>query len=322
MRILLTGVTGLLGRAMARQLVAAGHAVSGIADPSAREPASRRRLCLRRRSATRFCSGWPMPPMWCSTLPRSSRDVPDSAGIDGLVRVAHASARGGARLIFVSAAAGPPTLYEQAETLVASGWAPSLVVRIAPPVGRQLDWMICRTVASLLHSKTFGRAVAGAAFRRPASLPGARRRDQPHRGGRPGQPGRHRRRPPHAACCDPPASARGRARVHRLGPADARPRRRGATGGVAIRIRLAYKRCHRRYRARAGRPQARRHGHGDVPGHLPLPVEVAPPIRTVGRRPRCSRPRRTSRRASSTTGSTRAFRCSVRRHWPRRCRVR
>ena len=31
MRILLTGVTGLLGRAMARQLVAAGHAVTGVA---------------------------------------------------------------------------------------------------------------------------------------------------------------------------------------------------------------------------------------------------------------------------------------------------
>ena len=32
-------------------------------------------------------------------------------------------------------------------------WAPSLVVRIAPPVGRQLDWMVCRTVATLLRTK-------------------------------------------------------------------------------------------------------------------------------------------------------------------------
>ncbi len=55
-------------------------------------------------------------------------------------------------MIYLSVASGAPTLYAQAETLVASGWAPSLVVRIAPPVGRQLDWMICRTVASLLHS--------------------------------------------------------------------------------------------------------------------------------------------------------------------------
>ena len=31
MRILLTGVTGVVGRAVARQLLAAGHAVSGIA---------------------------------------------------------------------------------------------------------------------------------------------------------------------------------------------------------------------------------------------------------------------------------------------------
>jgi hypothetical protein len=36
---------------------------------------------------------------------------------------------------------------------VSSGWAPSLIVRIAPPVGRQLDWMISRTVGSLLHGK-------------------------------------------------------------------------------------------------------------------------------------------------------------------------
>ena len=58
-----------------------------------------------------------------------------------------------ARLIFLSQSAGQPKLYRQAEALVSSGWAPSLVVRIAPPVGRQLDWMICRTVGSLLASK-------------------------------------------------------------------------------------------------------------------------------------------------------------------------
>jgi uncharacterized protein YbjT (DUF2867 family) len=152
-RILLTGVTGLLGRALARQLVAAGHAVTGIAahphenlhpdvdfvraslgDPVLQQLADLADVVLHIA---------PVEP-----------DAPGSAGIDGLVRVAHASARAGARLIYVSAAAGEPTLCEQAETLVTGGWAPGLVVRIAPLVGRQLDWMICRTVGSLLHAKT------------------------------------------------------------------------------------------------------------------------------------------------------------------------
>jgi nucleoside-diphosphate-sugar epimerase len=151
-RILLTGVTGLLGRAMARQLIAAGHAVTGIVayphhnlhpdvefacaplgDPVLEQLADASDVVLH------------LAPLEAA--------VPGSAGINGLVRVAHAAARAGARLVFVSVSAGQPTLYRQAETLVSSGWAPSLVVRIAPPVGRQLDWMICRTIGSLLHGK-------------------------------------------------------------------------------------------------------------------------------------------------------------------------
>lgn len=53
----------------------------------------------------------------------------------------------------LSPTAGRPELYRQAETLVSTSWAPSLVIRIAPPVGRQLDWMVCRTVATLLRAK-------------------------------------------------------------------------------------------------------------------------------------------------------------------------
>jgi hypothetical protein len=79
--------------------------------------------------------------------------APGSAGISGLVRVGHAAARAGARLIYLSQSAGQPRLYRQAESLASTGWAPSLIVRIAPLMGRQLDWMICRTVGSLLHSK-------------------------------------------------------------------------------------------------------------------------------------------------------------------------
>lgn len=152
MRILLTGVTGVVGRAIARQLLAAGHAVSGIAalphenlDPG-----------------VDFVCG----PLGGPMLQRLADDAdvvlhlapieataPGSAGISGLVHVAHAAARAGARLIYPSQSAGQPRLYRQAESLVSTGWAPSLIVRMAPLMGRQLDWMICRTVGSILQSK-------------------------------------------------------------------------------------------------------------------------------------------------------------------------
>ena len=151
MRILLTGVTGLLGRAMARQLIAAGHTVTGIAahphqnlHPEVDFVAASLGDPMLQRLADAADVVLHLAPI--------ESGVPGSAGIGGLVRVAHAAARAGSRLIYVSAAAGDPTLYASAETLVDSGWAPSLVVRIAPPAGRQLDWMICRTVASLVHN--------------------------------------------------------------------------------------------------------------------------------------------------------------------------
>jgi nucleoside-diphosphate-sugar epimerase len=151
-RILLTGVTGLLGRALARQLLATGHTVTGIAPhphdnlhPDVDFVAASLGDAVLQRLADAADVVVHIAPI--------EPDAPGSARLDGLVRVAHASARAGARLIYVSAAAGEPSLREQAETLVASGWAPGLVVRIAPLMGRQLDWMICRTVGSLLHGK-------------------------------------------------------------------------------------------------------------------------------------------------------------------------
>lgn len=142
----------MVGRAIARQLLAAGHAVSGIAalphenlDPG-----------------VDFVCG----PLGGPMLQRLADDAdvvlhlapieataPGSAGISGLVHVAHAAARAGARLIYPSQSAGQPRLYRQAESLVSTGWAPSLIVRMAPLMGRQLDWMICRTVGSILQSK-------------------------------------------------------------------------------------------------------------------------------------------------------------------------
>lgn len=150
MRILLTDVTGMLGRDLARQLTAAGHAVTAVA---ARPPE-------KLHPAVEFVPAPLADPMLQQLadaadvvlhLAPIEPGTPGSAGIDGLVRVADASARSGARLIYVSAAAGDHALCEQAETLVASGWAPSLVVRVAPLLGRQLDWMICRTVVNLVR---------------------------------------------------------------------------------------------------------------------------------------------------------------------------
>ena len=156
MRILLTGVTGLLGRAVAPQLVAAGHTVTGLAA----EPHE------YLHPDVEFVCGSIADPMLQQLADVSDvvlhlapieAAAPGSAGINGLVHVAHAAARAGSRLIFVSQSAGEPTLYRQAEALVASGWAPGVVVRAAPLVGRQLDWMICRTVGSLLVSKDSAR---------------------------------------------------------------------------------------------------------------------------------------------------------------------
>jgi nucleoside-diphosphate-sugar epimerase len=151
-RILLTGVTGVVGRAVARQLLAAGCAVSGIAaHPHENLDPGVDFICAP--------LGGPMLQQLADDsdvvlhLAPIQTTAPGSAGISGLVRVAHAAARAGARLIYVSQSAGQPRLYRQAESLVSTGWAPSLIVRMAPLMGRQLDWMICRTMGSLLHSK-------------------------------------------------------------------------------------------------------------------------------------------------------------------------
>ncbi|MBV9351812.1 MAG: hypothetical protein JOZ23_09785 [Mycobacterium sp.] len=158
MRILITDVTGLVGRSVARQLVAAGHTVSGIAeqpddcldpgvdfvcapldDPVLHELADEADVVLH------------LAPVDTSAL--------GAAGINGVARVSDAAARAGDWLVFVSQAAGHPSIYRQAERLVSTSWAPSLIIRAAPAVGRQLDWMVCRTVATLLHTKVSSRPV-------------------------------------------------------------------------------------------------------------------------------------------------------------------
>jgi nucleoside-diphosphate-sugar epimerase len=150
--ILVTDATGTVGRLVARQLIAAGHTVSGIAERPhscldadvelVRAPLSHPILQELADEADAVIHLAPV-----------DTTAPGSADIDGVAHVTHAAARAGARLLFVSQAAGRPDVYRPAEELVSTSWAPSVVIRIAPPVGRQLDWMVCRTVATLLRGK-------------------------------------------------------------------------------------------------------------------------------------------------------------------------
>jgi nucleoside-diphosphate-sugar epimerase len=157
-RVLITDVSGLVGRSVARQLVAAGHTVSGIAH--------RPHDCLD--PAVDFVRA----PLHDPVLQKLADDAdavlhlaplesnaPGAAGINGVARISHAAARAGDRLVFVSQAAGRPALYKQAEGLVSTCWAPSLIVRTAPLVGRQLDWAVSRTVATMLHAKASSQPV-------------------------------------------------------------------------------------------------------------------------------------------------------------------
>lgn len=152
MRVLVTDATGTVGRLVARQLLAAGHTVTGIAehphpylDPGVDFVCAPVRHPVLQNLADDADAVIHLAPI--------DTGAPGSADVDGLAHVSHAAARAGARLLFVSQAAGRPELYGSAEELVSGSWAPNLVVRVAPPVGRQLDWMVCRTVATLLRSK-------------------------------------------------------------------------------------------------------------------------------------------------------------------------
>ncbi|MCV7195095.1 NAD-dependent epimerase/dehydratase family protein [Mycobacterium angelicum] len=152
MQVLVTDATGTVGRLVTRQLIAAGHTVSGIAQ---------RRHDNLDAGVDFVCASLRDPVLLelaaeadaVIHLAPLDGNAPGGAGINGVAHVANAAARAGARLLFVSQAAGRPDLYRQAETLVSTGWAPGLIVRIAPPVGRQLDWMVCRTVATLMRNK-------------------------------------------------------------------------------------------------------------------------------------------------------------------------
>ncbi|WP_194163644.1 hypothetical protein [Mycolicibacterium sp. P1-5] len=152
MRILLTEVTGELGRALAQSLLAAGHEVHGIAGYPHRDldpgvdfvsaPLSHPVLYRLAELADVVVH-----------LPDESRLVARSADI---AFVCDAAARRGARIVFPSLSLLAPRSWQQAEDLVSTGWAPSLVVRIAAPMGRQTDALVCRSVAALLEADVPG----------------------------------------------------------------------------------------------------------------------------------------------------------------------
>lgn len=152
MRIVLTEVTAELGRALAQSLLAAGHDVYGIAERPHRDldpgvefvgaPLGHPVLYRLAEEADVVVH-----------LPAEGRDATRSADV---ARVCDAAARGGARVIFPSLSLLAPHGWQQAEDLVTTGWAPSLVVRIGIPLGRQADALVCRSVATLLDAGQSG----------------------------------------------------------------------------------------------------------------------------------------------------------------------
>jgi nucleoside-diphosphate-sugar epimerase len=151
-QVLVTDATGTVGRLVARQLIAAGHAVRGIAErPHPYLDAGVELVCASLTDP--ILQGLADDADAVIHLAPVDATAPGGTDVDGVEHVTHAAARAGARLLFVSQAAGRPDLYGPAEWLVSTSLGPSLVIRIAPPVGRQLDWMVCRTVATLLRTK-------------------------------------------------------------------------------------------------------------------------------------------------------------------------
>ncbi|MDT5220412.1 MAG: hypothetical protein QOF15_2517, partial [Mycobacterium sp.] len=128
MQVLLTDAAGTVGRLVARQLIAAGHTVSGIAGhPHSHLDPGVDFVCASLQDPVLINLAADADVV--IHLAPLDAGAPGGAGMTGVAHVAHAAARAGARLLFVSQAAGRPELYGPAETLVSTGWAPSLVIR-------------------------------------------------------------------------------------------------------------------------------------------------------------------------------------------------
>ncbi|MCW1190596.1 NAD(P)H-binding protein, partial [Mycobacterium tuberculosis] len=113
MQILVTDATGAVGRSVTRQLIAAGHTVSGIAQHphDALDPRVDYVCASLRNPVLQELAGEADAVIHLAPVDTSA---PGGVGITGLAHVANAAARAGARLLFVSQAAGRPELYRQA----------------------------------------------------------------------------------------------------------------------------------------------------------------------------------------------------------------
>jgi nucleoside-diphosphate-sugar epimerase/phosphohistidine swiveling domain-containing protein len=147
MQILLTEVTGELGRALAQSLLAAGHDVYGIAERPHRDLDP---------GVTFVCAALSHPALYRLAARADVVIHLPAAGATArcadVARVCDAAARGGARIVLPSLSLIAPDTWQQADDLVSTGWAPNLVVRGAAPLGRQADAMVCRSVAALLDT--------------------------------------------------------------------------------------------------------------------------------------------------------------------------
>jgi nucleoside-diphosphate-sugar epimerase len=149
MRILLTGATEGLGRAVAQGLLAAGREVSGIAE----------RAHADLDPGVEFVRAALAHPVLYEMMAQADVVIqlptnPAGPRPSDVARVCDAAARTGARVIFPSLSLVEPDGWQPAEELVATGWAPSLIVRLAAPVGRQADALVCRTIATLLQKSS------------------------------------------------------------------------------------------------------------------------------------------------------------------------
>ena len=152
MRILITGVTGGLGRRVAEGLAASGHQVAGLAQQP--HPDLDPRVTLSACPLdTGALAGLTDEADVVIHLAPVEPGVAEAAGVTGLLHLANAAARSGTRLIVPIHAGGDPELYRQTEELVTSSWGPTLVLRLAPLIGRLPDWSIERTIATLADTR-------------------------------------------------------------------------------------------------------------------------------------------------------------------------
>ncbi len=191
MHILVTDATGTVGRMVARQLIAAGHTISGIAEhPHVWLDPRRQNLCAHPLSDPILQELADEADAIIHLAPVDTT-APGNGGIDGVARVTHAAARAGARLLFVSQTAGRPAPVSAGRGVGVHGLGTKSghPDRAAGRPPARLDGVPHGGHAAAHQG--LGAADAGAASRRPGPFPGHGAEHRPHRCGGPGLPGHH-----------------------------------------------------------------------------------------------------------------------------------